>query len=54
MRNSVQLGRSLISTIFASQHTSVLVSAGIESIFFLVVGIVLCFGYSMRIMLITH
>ena len=32
----------------------VLVSAGIESIFFLVAGIVLCFGFSMRIMLITH
>ena len=32
----------------------VLVSAGIELIFFLVAGIVLCLGSSMRIMLITH
>ena len=32
----------------------VLVSAGIESIFFLVGGIVLRFGFTMRTMLITH
>jgi len=32
----------------------VLVSAGIELIFFLVADIVLCFGFRMRIMLITH
>ena len=32
----------------------VLVSAGIELIFFLVAGTVLCFGFSVRIMLITH
>ena len=32
----------------------VLVLAGIELFFFLVVGIVLCFGFSRRIMLITH
>ena len=31
----------------------VLVSAGIELIFLLVAGIVLCFGFSMRRMLIT-
>ena len=31
----------------------VLVSAGTELIFILVVGIVLCFGFSVRIMLIT-
>ena len=34
--------------------TSILVSAGIELIFFLVAGIVLYFGFTMRIMLITH
>ena len=33
---------------------TVLVSAGIELIFFLVAGTVLCFGFSMRRMLITH
>ena len=32
---------------------SVLVSAGTELIFFLVAGTVLCFGFSVRIMLIT-
>ena len=32
---------------------AVLVSAGIELIFFLVAGTVLCFGFSVRIMLIT-
>ena len=32
----------------------VLISAGIELIFFLVAGTVLCFGFRMRIMLITH
>ena len=32
----------------------VLVSAGIELIFSLVAGIALWFGFSMRIMLITH
>ena len=32
----------------------VLVSAGIELIFFLVAGTVLCFGLSVRMMLITH
>ena len=32
----------------------VLVSAGIEIIFFLVAGTVLCFRFSMKIMLITH
>ena len=32
----------------------VMVLAGIEIIFFTVAGIVLCFGFSMRIMLITH
>ena len=32
---------------------SVLVSAGIELIFFLVAGTVLCFGFSVRILLIT-
>ena len=35
-------------------HRAALVSAGIELIFFLVAGIVLCFGFSMRRMLITH
>lgn len=33
---------------------SVLVSAGIDYIFFLVAGEVLCFGFNMRIMLKTH
>jgi len=35
-------------------YTCVLVLAGIELIFFVVAGIVLCFGFRMRIMLITH
>ena len=34
--------------------SAVLVSAGIELIFFLVAGIMLWFGFSMRIMLLTH
>ena len=34
--------------------TSVLVSARIELIFFLVAGIVLCFGFSRKTMLIIH
>ena len=33
---------------------TVLVLAGIELIFFLVAGTVLCFGFRMRTMLITH
>ena len=32
----------------------VLVLAGIKLIFFLVAGIVLCFGFRIRIVLITH
>ena len=32
----------------------VLVSARTELIFFLVAGIVLCFGFSRKVMLITH
>jgi len=32
----------------------VLVLAGIELIFFLVAGVVLCFGYGMKIVLITY
>ena len=32
----------------------VLVSAGTELTFFLVAGTVLCFGFSVRMMLITH
>ena len=32
----------------------VLVLAGIELVFFLVAGIVLCVGFRMKIMLITH
>ena len=35
------------------ESPSVLVSAGIELIFFLVAGTVLCFGFSVRITLIT-
>ena len=38
----------------SSEKYLVLVSAGIELIFFLVAGIVLCFGFSRKIMLITH
>lgn len=34
--------------------TTVLVSAGIELTFFLVAGMVLCFVFRMRIMLIMH
>ena len=37
-----------------TKRVIVLVSARIELIFFLVAGIVLCFGFRMRIMLITH
>ena len=37
---------------FTGRH-DVLVLAGIELIFFLVAGTVLCFGFSVRIMLIT-
>ena len=43
-----------ISTFKHTNITNVLVSAGIKLIFFLVAGIVLCFGFRMRIMLITH
>ena len=35
-------------------YSSVMVSAGIELIFFVVPGTVLGFGFRMRIMLITH
>jgi len=42
----------LISKIL--QFPGVLVLAGIELIFFLVAGIVLCFGFRKRIMLITY
>ena len=38
----------------AKASDTVLVSAGIKLIFFLVAGIVLCFGFRMRIMLVTH
>ena len=37
-----------------AESLSVLVSARIELIFFLVAGIVLCFAFSRKIMLITH
>ena len=37
----------------AKYHRGVLVSAGIELIFFSVADAVLCFGFSVRIMLIT-
>ena len=42
--------RTLISV---PQHR-VLVSARIELIFFLVAGVVQCFGFSRKLMLITH
>ena len=47
---------TVLQTAFAKSLfiACVLVSAGIELIFFLVAGIVLCFGFSMRIMLIAH
>jgi len=32
----------------------ILVSAGIELIFFLIIGVVLCFGFGMKIMPITY
>ena len=38
----------------ALRFTTVLVSARTELIFFLVAGTVLCFGFSRKIMLITH
>lgn len=38
----------------AEKDDSILVSAGTELIFFLVGGAVLCFGFRMRTMLITH
>ena len=41
-------------TITIRRKAIVLVSAGIELIFFLVAGILLCFGFSVRRMLITH
>ncbi|KAK4818704.1 hypothetical protein QYF61_017925 [Mycteria americana] len=47
---------SLYSTLVRPHlgYCVVLVSAGIELIFFLVAGIILYFGFSMRIMLITY
>ena len=41
-------------TMHLKDLNSVLVLAGIELIFFLLAGIMLCFGFRMRIMLITH
>ena len=38
----------------AAAFLAVLVSARTELTFFLVAGVVLCFGFSMRITLITH
>ena len=46
--------RGVPSGLGAAVSTSVLVSAGIGFFFFLVAGVVLCFGVRMRIMLITH
>jgi len=45
---------SFISLNVIRHFQFVLVSSGIELIFFLVAGIVLCFGFSVRIVLITH
>ena len=47
----VQLGATL--ALLVNLSLGVLVSAGIELIFFLEAGTVLCFGFSVRIMLIT-
>ena len=44
----------ILPLVMHSDLGDVLVSAGIELIFFLVAGIVLCFGFSRRIMLVTH
>ena len=38
----------------SQKHLNVLVSAGTELIFFFIASTVLCFGFSARIMLITH
>ena len=48
------VSRKLLSqTCMDGNEPSVLVSARTELIFFLVAGIVLCFGFSRKIMLIT-
>ena len=53
MEKDVVLYNKLTNLVKASGKDSVLVSSGIELIFFLVAGTVLCFGFSVRIMLIT-
>ena len=40
--------------VFGKKYNVVLVLAGIGLIFFLVAGTVLCFGCSVRIVLVTH
>ena len=45
---------ALRTVILSKRYTLVLASAGIELIVFLVAGTVLCFGFSVRITLITH
>ena len=44
----------LLVVVYKWKYTHALVLAGIELIFFLVTGTVLSFGFSVRIMLITH
>jgi len=43
-----------LASILAILQDLVLVSAGVELIFFLVAGVVLCFGFGMKIMFITY
>ena len=54
IKYSQQYTESSWTNIKKAFNTPVLVSARIELIFFLVAGIVLCFGFSMRIILVTH
>ena len=51
---SLELVIRKIDPVHKGQYICVLVSARTELIFFLVAGIVLCFGFSRKIMLITH
>ena len=46
--------REDLSAVFSYPIKGVLVLAGTELTFFLVAGTVLCFGFSVRMMLITH
>ena len=50
----VQLAAFTLIILVVQEREGVLVSAGIELIIFLVAGTVLCFGFSVRILLITR